>query len=199
MKKPDYKLWIIYLCIAAVVALILTSCGASKKLVNISKAHVDSTAIEKTQKTFAAVTDSLSKKTQDFQYKKETKDYLQPVEIDAEDSVVFLPSPGGVGGGLVITNKLTGKKKVFLPQKTITEWGNIAKSSETHLQKKTDSTVNQQKSTKLISEKKEVQKQKERSALNIFNFLWLLLLIPVFFGVKRILKHFNPLDKLFNN
>jgi len=159
--------------------LLLSSCSASKKLVNINKAHTDSTVIEHAQKNYSSIKDSISTKTTNFNYKKETTNTLQPVEISQDDSV-----PLGI---VVITNKKTGKKKIFLPAETITEWGNIAASDQVQLKQKTDSSVNQQKTTNLISEKKSIVKQKEKSAPNFFNLLWLLLLIPLFIIIKKLL------------
>src|SRR6185437_8329173 len=156
----------------------LCSCSSSKKAVNINKAQTDSSVVEHAQKNFSSIKDSISTRTANFNYKKEIKNTMQPVVIDNDDSV-----PPGI---VVITNKKTGGKKIFLPSKTITEWGNIAASDQVQLRQKVDSSVNQQKSTNLISEKKTIVKQKEKSGLSFFNLLWLLLLIPAYIIYKKI-------------
>jgi len=160
------------------IALLLSSCSSSKKLINISKAHSDSTVIEHAQKNYSSITDSIGSSTRNFNYKKETSNNLQPVDIGQDDSV-----PPGI---IVITNKKTGSQKIFLPASTITEWGNIAKTNQSAVKKSIDSTVNQQKTTNLISEKKTIVKQKEKSGLNFFNLLWLLLIIPAYLIYKKI-------------
>ena len=124
------------------VAYCLFSCGASHKTVTINKAHMDSSVVEKVNKTFTQATDSVSKNTTTTNYQKETKTVLIPVELDSNDIV-----PPGT---LVIKNKITGAQKIYLPSSTITQWGNIAATTDTHLQKKNDSVVNQQKDTKVI-------------------------------------------------
>ena len=178
MKNFDWKLAIIYLCIAVAFGLVISSCGASHKTVSIHKAHVDSSVVEKVNKTFTQATDSVSKNTTTTNYQKETKTVLIPVELDSNDIV-----PPGT---LVIKNKITGAQKIYLPSSTITEWGNIAATTDTHLQKTSDSAVNQQKDTKVISDKKQVDKQKEKSGFNYANLLWLLLIIPLFIIYKKL-------------
>jgi hypothetical protein len=172
MKNFDWKLWII--------GLVLSSCGASHKIVNINKAHVDSSVIEKVNKTFTQATDSVSHSEAKKNYEKQTDFTLVPVELDSNEMV-----PPGT---LVIKNKVTGKQTILVPKMSIHEWGNIAAATDTHVQKKSDSAVNQQKDTKVISDKKQVEKEKDKSGFNYLNLLWLLLLVPIYLAYKKLRK-----------
>lgn len=168
MKNIDLKFWIICLCIAAAVVLLLTSCHASRKNVSINKSHVDSSVVEKKQKVAVNKIDSLATKNENNSYQKITEIILQPVEVDSS-----APIPGLIK----INSKTPGKQIIFLPQTRITETGNINKTEQTHLQKSNDSTVKEQKNTSVVSDKKEVVKKKVKIG---FNLWWLLCLIPIF-------------------
>jgi hypothetical protein len=166
--------------------LLISSCSSSHKTISVKKGHVDSSYTEQTNNRYLSFLDSTSHQSSNENYHKKTVVHLEPVEIDSGFEIVDTVP-------LIIKNKATGKQKIYFPQGTVYEWGNIAKWDSGHLIKNVDSIVNKRKNTKVISDTKTVDKQKTKSG---FNWLWLLLLIPTPLLFKKvrifILKLFIP-------
>lgn len=179
------NIFYVELLIGVILTLFMFSCSTSKKAVNIIKSHVDSAVVEISNNVHKSNIDSTTKKTESNDYYKITDNHYQPIEIDSDYFIVDTVP-------LIIKNK-SGKQRIYLPASTVTEWGNVAKSDSTHVIKNQDSTVSKQKNTNLISDKKEVVKNKTKSGISflkwgLFSLIGLIILFII--ERKRILKLF---------
>jgi hypothetical protein len=170
----DYKKWLLFLCIGTVVVLILASCTTSKKAVNISKVHSDSTVSESNTGNKSVSTDSISTILKSATSIKETNITYTPVEVDS--SVMIADS-------FIVIKSSKGKKIVFVPHINIKETGTKNKQQDVHLQKKDTSSQQEVKQVEVKKDEKTVSKQKFKVG---FNLWWLLLLIPAPLLFKKV-------------
>lgn len=179
-------LYSLFLAFCLFASCLLISCGASKKNVSINKIHVDSSSIEHAVKNFSSAKDSIGISSSISNYKKETTSFFQKIDLAPDDSVSPL---NPVTGGLLVTNKTTGKKKAYFPASTITEWGNIAASQQSSTHEKIDSSADKQKNTNLSADKKTIAKDKESSGFNYKPLFWLVPLIIIIIIITK--KYFK--------
>lgn len=209
MKKtinPQAKRWLWYIIILLAVITCLASCSTVSKVKRSSSSSFDSSHKEETAKVETTKLDSTatikvvdtSTVVENETTTTESETGYEVIEIEGDASVDVI-DPNDYFPPTVVVTKPNGKKDVYLPKKkettttTTSKTENKAVSTDTHIEvNKKDSTAEKQTTETDVSKK---ENRKEKTVMRN-NYLWLLLLIPVYLLYRyrhKIKRLFTPI------